>query len=771
MPFAVIRGLQMEKKMSETVTGYIDHVIFRNEDNGYTVMVLKGMEEERELTCVGTFPAITQGAAIEASGNYTTHPVYGKQFQIASYVEKMPEDALAMERYLGSGAIKGIGAALAARIVRRFGDDTMRIVEEEPERLAEIKGISEKKAMEIAEQMTEKADMRRAMIFLQKYGISLNLGAKIYQKYGQTVYGVLQENPYRLAEDISGVGFRIADEIASRIGIHTDSDYRIRSGMLYTLLQASGEGHIYLPKEELFSRASELLGVDSSYMEKHLMDMVVDRKLILKETEDGAVVYPTRYYYLELNSARMLCELNILCPEDEEMMAKRINRIEKETGTRLDEMQKQAVAAAASHGLFILTGGPGTGKTTTINAIIRYFEEEGAELRLAAPTGRAAKRMTEATGYEAQTIHRLLELNGMPEEEQEGRAVHFDRNSENPLEADVIIIDEMSMVDIALMHSLLLAVTAGTRLILVGDENQLPSVGPGNVLRDIIRSGCFPVVELKKIFRQASESDIVVNAHKINRGEQVTINNKSRDFFFLKRYDADIIIRVVIALIQEKLPRYVDAKPYEIQVLTPMRKGLLGVERLNQILQRYLNPPDEKKKEKEIGQRLFREGDKVMQVKNNYQLEWEILGRYKIPVDKGVGVFNGDTGIMTEINEFAETATVEFEDGRQAEYSFKQLEELELAYAVTIHKSQGSEYPAVILPILSGPRMLMNRNLLYTAVTRARKCVTVVGSETTFAEMIRNEKQQQRYSSLDRRIRELDESEQKESAIGEKGLS
>lgn len=770
MPFAVIRGLQMEKKMSETVTGYIDHVIFRNEDNGYTVMVLKGMEEEQELTCVGTFPAITQGAAIEASGNYTTHPVYGKQFQIASYVEKMPEDALAMERYLGSGAIKGIGAALAARIVRRFGDDTMRIVEEEPERLAEIKGISEKKAMEIAEQMTEKADMRRAMIFLQKYGISLNLGAKIYQKYGQTVYGVLQENPYRLAEDISGVGFRIADEIASRIGIHTDSDYRIRSGMLYTLLQASGEGHIYLPKEELFSRASGLLGVDPSYMEKHLMDMVVDRKLILKETEDGAVVYPTRYYYLELNSARMLCELNILCPEDEEMMEKRINRIEKETGTRLDEMQKQAVAAAASHGLFILTGGPGTGKTTTINAIIRYFEEEGAELRLAAPTGRAAKRMTEATGYEAQTIHRLLELNGMPEEEQEGRAVHFDRNSENPLEADVIIIDEMSMVDIALMHSLLLAVTAGTRLILVGDENQLPSVGPGNVLRDIIRSCCFPVVELKKIFRQASESDIVVNAHKINRGEQVTINNKSRDFFFLKRYDADIIIRVVIALIQEKLPRYVDAKPYEIQVLTPMRKGLLGVERLNQILQRYLNPPDEKKKEKEIGQRLFREGDKVMQVKNNYQLEWEILGRYRIPVDKGVGVFNGDTGIMTEINEFAETATVEFEDGRQAEYSFKQLEELELAYAVTIHKSQGSEYPAVILPILSGPRMLMNRNLLYTAVTRARKCVTVVGSETTFAEMIRNEKQQQRYSSLDRRIRELDESEQKESAIGEKGL-
>ena len=623
--------------MSETVTGYIDHVIFRNDDNGYTVMVLKGLEEEKELTCVGTFPAITQGASIEAMGNYITHPVYGKQFQISSYVEKMPEDALAMERYLGSGAIKGIGAALAARIVRRFGNDTMRIVEEEPERLAEIKGISEKKALEIAEQMTEKADMRRAMVFLQKYGISLNLGAKIYQKYGQSVYGVLQENPYRLAEDISGVGFRIADEIASRIGIHTDSDYRIRSGMLYTLLQASGEGHIYLPKEELFSRASRLLGVDVSYMEKHLMDMVVDRKLILKETEEGTVVYPTHYYYLELNSAKMLCELNILCPEDEQMMKKRISRIEKETGTELDEMQRQAMAAAAQHGLFILTGGPGTGKTTTINAIIRYFEEEGAELRLAAPTGRAAKRMTEATGYEAQTIHRLLELNGLPEGEQDGRAVHFDRNSENPLEADVIIIDEMSMVDISLMYSLLLAVTAGTRLILVGDENQLPSVGPGNVLRDIIRSGCFPVVELKKIFRQASESDIVVNAHKINRGELVTINNNSRDFFFLKRYDADIIIRVVIALIQEKLPRYVDAKPYEIQVLTPMRKGLLGVERLNQILQRYLNPPDEKKKEKEIGQRLFREGDKVMQVRTTISWNGRFLEDIRYRLTKAPG--------------------------------------------------------------------------------------------------------------------------------------
>ena len=744
--------------MNESVTGYIDHVIFRNEENGYTVMILKGVDGEEELTCVGTFPVLTMGASVELTGSYIQHPVYGKQFQVSVLTEKMPEDAMAMERYLGSGAIKGIGAALAARIVRRFGKDTLHIVEEEPERLAEVKGISEKKAREIAMQVAEKADMRKAMMFLQKYGISLNLGARIYQKYGETVYSVLQENPYRLADDISGIGFKIADEIAYRIGIHTDSDYRIRSGMMYTLLQASRDGHVYLPKEELFQKSSELLGVDSSYMEKHLMDLSVDRKLVQKEKNGEILVYPTLYYYLGLNTARMLKELDILYPEEPEMMNKQILQIEKETETVLDEMQKKAVTEAACHGLFILTGGPGTGKTTTINAIIRYFEGQGAEIRLAAPTGRAAKRMTEATGYEAQTIHRLLELSGMPEDnDQNAQAVHFERNAENPLEADVIIIDEMSMVDIQLMHSLLQAVIAGTRLILVGDENQLPSVGPGNVLHDIIQSQAFPVIELTKIFRQASESDIVVNAHKINRGEQILLNNKSRDFFFLKRYDADIIIRVVIALIQEKLPRYVEAKPFDIQVLTPMRKGLLGVERLNQILQRYLNPPDAAKKERESMHGLLREGDKVMQIRNNYQMEWEIRGRYGIPIEKGIGIFNGDTGILRTINEFAETAEVEFEDGRWAEYSFKQLEELELAYAITIHKSQGSEYPAVVIPILSGPKMLLNRNLLYTAVTRARKCVTVVGSEETLREMIRNEKQQQRYSSLDQRICEMEE--------------
>ena len=744
-----------EKHMSETVTGYIDHVIFRNEDNGYTVMVLKGTKKEEELTCVGSFPAITQGASIEATGVYIHHPVYGKQFQISSFTEKMPEDTYGIERYLGSGAIRGIGAALAARIVRKFGDDTLRIVEEEPERLAEVKGISEKKAREIAAQVSEKAEMRKVMIFLQKYGISLNLGAKIYQKYKESVYTILQENPYRLAEDISGVGFKIADEIAARVGIHADSDYRIRSGMLYTLLQASGEGHTYLPREQLFTRCARLLGVDESYMEKHLMDMVIDRKLVLKEKSGETIVYPAQYYYLELNTARMLNELNIVCPEDKELVRHRIELIEKETGTVLDEMQKRAITEAADHGLFILTGGPGTGKTTTINAIIRFFEGEGAEIRLAAPTGRAAKRMTETTGYEAQTIHRLLELNGMPEEERDGHSAKFERNAQNPLEADVIIVDEMSMVDIYLMHALLKAVTVGTRLILVGDRDQLPSVGPGSVLKDIIESECFPVVCLTHIFRQEGGSDIVLNAHKINKGEHIVMDNKSRDFFFLKREDANVIISVALTLIQKKLPSYVDADPYDIQVLTPMRKGLLGVERLNTIFQQYLNPPSPEKNEKDTGRCKFREGDKVMQTRNNYQMEWEVRGKYGIPVDKGCGVFNGDMGIIREINTYAEMVTVEFDECRFAEYSFKELEELELAYALTVHKAQGSEYPAVILPLLNGPRMLMNRNLLYTAVTRARSCVTIVGSPYAVNQMIDNKYEQIRYTSLRQRICEF----------------
>ena len=665
-----------------------------------------------------------------------------------------PEDETAMERYLGSGAIKGIGAAMAARIVRRFKGDTFRIIEEEPERLAEVKGISEKKAIEISAQMEEKKDLRQAMMFLTQYGISVPLAVKIYQQYGNRTYQVVEENPYRLADDIFGIGFKIADEIASRIGIHTDSDYRIRSGLLYVLLQATGEGHTCLPKEDLLHRASALLGVEEEQMETQLMNLCMDRKLVMKEQNGKVMVWYGQYYYMELNVAKMLHDLNLECEMEEIQIVKKLSKVEKQASITLDEMQRKAVVEAVKNGVLVITGGPGTGKTTTINAIIRYFETEDMEILLAAPTGRAAKRMTEATGWEAVTIHRLLELSGVPSDDRS--TASFERNEENPLEADVIIIDEMSMVDIFLMNALLKAVSVGTRLILVGDINQLPSVGPGCVLKDIIRAGSCPVVQLTRIFRQASQSDIIVNAHKINRGEHVTLDNKSRDFFFLQRQDPNVILRVVLALVQEKMPRYVDARPTDIQVLTPMRKGSLGVENLNEMLQRYLNPPSPEKNEKETARGRFREGDKVMQIKNNYQIEWEARNRYGIAIDKGTGIFNGDMGIVQQIDLLAETMEVLFDDYRTVTYSFQMLEELELAYAVTIHKSQGSEYPAVVIPLLTGPRMLMNRNLLYTAVTRARSCVTLVGSPETFAQMIDNASEQTRYSGLYDRIREVE---------------
>lgn len=746
----------------EKVKGYIEHIIYRNAENGYTVLNL--VSDEEEITCVGIFRAIDQGETIEAEGAYTAHPVYGEQFKIEQYQITAPDDALSMERYLGSGAIKGVGEALAARIVKRFGKDTFRIIEEEPERLAEVKGISERKAKEIAVQVYEKRDAREAMTFLQKYGISNTLAIRIYEAYGMNLYGVMKNNPYRLAEDIDGIGFRIADGIASRIGIHTDSDYRIRSGLLFTLMQAGAEGHCYLPESLLLRKAGELLELEPSLMEPQLQNLMMDKKIVIKMpgAEGGdRKIYGMTYYYAELNCAKMLHDLNIsvreedYLPSEERKILEKIEALEKELQIELDELQKKAVLESIKNGILILSGGPGTGKTTTINMIIRYFLSEEMDIFLAAPTGRAAKRMTETTGYEARTIHRLLELNGAVSGET--KSARFEKNEENPLEADVIIIDEMSMVDIFLFQSLLRAVSVGTRLILVGDVNQLPSVGPGQVLHDLLKSGNFPVVMLEKIFRQAQESDIILNAHRIHAGEDIVLDNKSRDFFFLERNDVNVIYKHMIQLILEKLPPYVGAQPYDIQVLTPMRKGKLGVETLNGILQRYLNPPSEQKKEYAGSNALFREKDKVMQVKNNYQLEWEVVSKYGIPVDKGMGVFNGDIGMILEISEYTRSMVIEYDEHRRVTYSFDQLDEIELAYAVTIHKSQGSEYPAVIMPLLSGPRMLFNRNLLYTGVTRARNCVTILGSSATLREMVDNNYENRRYTGLADRIKETGE--------------
>ena len=740
----------------ETIKGYVDHIIYQNKDNGYAVLSMN-VDDEEEI-CVGIFRGVDNGENLEITGEYVEHPSYGFQFKASSFKVVEPDDLLSMERYLGSGAIKGVGEALAKRIVKRFGKDTFRIIEEEPERLVEVKGISERIAQQITDQMIEKREIREAFLFLQKYGITNTLAVKIYEKYGMGMYGILKENPYRLAEDIQGVGFRLADEIAEKIGIHTDSDYRIRSGILYTLLQASLEGHMFLPMRVLVRRSTDLLQVPEEAIRAQIQNLHMDHKVVVKKTTDEPEVYAFSYYYAELNCARMLRELNVLMESElldseEKRIETILQRILKEQGLELDGLQKNAVLECVKHGIMILSGGPGTGKTTTINTIIRYFDEEGMDILLAAPTGRAAKRMTEATGYEARTIHRMLEINGGMED---GSRARFERNGENPLEADVVIIDEMSMVDIYLFQSLLEAVSVGTRLILVGDVDQLPSVGPGQVLQDLIESKSFPTVMLKKIYRQAGESDIVMNAHRINMGQKIALNNKSKDFFFLPRNDVQVIYKHMIQLITEKLPRYVEAQPYDIQVLTPMRKGSLGVETLNEILQRYLNPADPSKQEHMTGKRIFREGDKVMQIKNNYQLEWEIVSQYGIRIDSGSGVFNGDIGTIRRIREESSTVQVEYDEHRLVEYTFSQLDEIELAYAITIHKSQGSEYPAVLLPLLSGPKMLMNRNLLYTAVTRARKCVTILGSQEVIDGMIENENQYHRYTGLGRRILELE---------------
>lgn len=734
----------------EQLKGLVDHIIYSKPETGYTVFELT--TDTELITCVGILHAVSEGETVDLRGDYTNHPLYGRQFSFESFEIIEAADEEAIRRYLASGAVKGIGPALANRIVDEFSDDTFRVMEEEPELLAKIKGISLRKAQEIAAAVVEKQDLRKVMLFLQKYGISNNMAMKIYKEYGNTVYSVIEENPYKLAEDVDGIGFKIADEIATLAGIALDSVYRIKSGIIYCLTNGIGEGHIYLPKELLIYRAKEILNVEEEMIWLQVENLSMERKLIIKQSDDEIRVYSNNFYYMELNCARMLRDLDVIVANKEADIRKSIGNTGKTDETELEELQLEAVVNAITHGVCVITGGPGTGKTTTINRIIKYLEQTGEDFCLAAPTGRAAKRMTETTGYEASTIQRMLGLGkGVSIE----KGYYYEKNEENPLETDTIIIDEMSMVDLPLFHALLRAIMPGTRLVLVGDINQLPSVGPGSVLKDIINSGCLKVVKLEKIFRQAGKSDIVINAHKINDGIMPKLDNKSEDFFFLKRDDVNVIMKNIVQLLSEKLPKYVEASTLDIQVLTPMRKGALGVESLNPILQKYINPPSKDKKEKEGLNVLFREGDKVMQIKNNYQLEWEVQGKYGIAVEKGLGVFNGDMGIIKRIDFFSEMIEVLYEENHLVHYPFSNLDELELAYAVTIHKSQGSEYPAVILPILTGPKPLFNRNLLYTAVTRAKRCVTILGNEETIKQMVDNTDEAKRYTSLSEMIKTI----------------
>ncbi len=742
----------MDYETVKHVEGFVENIIFRNEDNGYTVFNI--IYKNEDITCVGVLGYISAGEFIVAEGNFVKHPSYYMQFTITSYEFKAPSDENSVKRYLSSGAIKGIGEKMSENIVNKFGDDTFRIMEEEPERLAEIKGISIKKAMEIAEQLNDKKELRSAMMFMQKYGISMKMANKIYSKYNSDIYKILKENPYKLADDIDGIGFKIADEIAAKVGIRADSDFRIKSGIYYCLYQAVAQGHVYLPIEELFTQVKSLLLIEMPNFDDCLIDMAIDNRVVIKKIQDKQCVYVARYYHMETGVAKLLkdCDIEYDCPDKE--IDERISQIEHLLEINLDDIQKTAVKTAVHNGLMVMTGGPGTGKTTTINAIIEYFQMEGMDIRLAAPTGRAAKRMTETCGYEAQTIHRLLEVSGKTVGELTAKT-HFERNEDNPLETDVIIVDEMSMVDISLMNSLLKAVAVGTRLILVGDTDQLPSVGAGNVLKDIIASKAFPVVKLEKIFRQAAESEIVTHAHEINKGKKVVLNKYSKDFLFIHRKTPEEIINAMYTLIKEKLPKYIGVDVGELQILTPSRKSSVGVERLNQLMQERLNPPCPSKMERKVKDTIFRENDKVIQTKNNYQLQWEKRNKNNIVYDTGSGVFNGDTGIIQKINVFSEQVLIKFDDAREVVYDFDMLEELELAYAITVHKSQGSEYPAVIIPMYSGPRLLMNKNLLYTAVTRAKKCVCLVGNEDVFHQMAENEAEQKRYSSLDIRIKEL----------------
>lgn len=761
----------------ETLKGYVSAVIYRNEENTYTVFEINCEGEIH--TCTG-FPAqISEGESCALEGEFVSHPVYGPQFRVCTYTPCAPDTEQAVFRYLASGAIPGIREATARKILQKFGTDTMKILDEQPERLSEIKGISERKAREIAASLEERRDTRNALMYLQQFALSNQQALRIWNTYGMEMYTVLKENPYRLAEDIDGIGFARADEIAHRLGVVADSEFRIRSGILYCLSVGLSQGNTWIGQDELAGRTAALLQVSADQVLLQIDNLAMDAKIRCRFRTDAAAsmpeapaehkeephtvcVYSNAAYAVEQQIARKMIDLAAAAADScsAAEIDEKILKLEQNEEIRLDDLQRDAVRAAASGSVLILSGGPGTGKTTTINAIIRYFRSELKTVLLAAPTGRAAKRMSEATGREAMTIHRLLGYRAAGQEPDSlvrtgDAALRFDKGEDNPLEADVIIIDEMSMVDIFLFHALLRAVSPGTRLILVGDAHQLPSVGPGRVLQDLMDSGAFRTIILEKIFRQAARSDIIMNAHRLLQGAPMKLDNHSRDFFFLERSDPKVIYKHTVQLVQELLPRYLNCSPGEIQVLTPMRKGLLGSVRLNEVLQGVLNPARPGRQQITAHDVTFRLGDKVMQTRNNYQMEWRVPGNFGMAVDQGTGIFNGDFGTVTGIQETAGMMEVTFDEGRVVDYPLQDLDDLELAYAITVHKSQGSEYPAVILPLLSGPPGLFYRNLLYTAITRARKCVVILGSRQCVEDMARNVSQNTRMTGLEERIHEI----------------
>ncbi len=738
--------------------GSVDSFKYINETNKFGIFnfCTSDVEEGNIVVCGNVF-GVSEGDCIEVTGNMVEHPVYGRQIKMTSYKAIQPTDTEAVIKYLASGALKGVGPKLAMRIFAAFGEKTLDILENEPERLSEVKGISIGMAQKIAEEYAEKKSVRDAMIFLQGYNISNTLAAKIYGEYGEEIYTVVKEHPYKMAEDIYGIGFKTVDEIAANVGIPKNSKERAEAGICYVLMSAMEEGHTYLPRENLLDTATEALKIEPEILEEIIVDLCISGKI--KQIKPDKI-FLKGVYNEEAYCASKLKKLKDAfveveeTEEEKELFEKDLKAIEERYAFELDESQRIAIDKGINNGIFLLTGGPGTGKTTIIKALIEFFYNTENDVVLAAPTGRAAKRMKEATGYEAKTLHRLLEAGVVSESRNKTR---FGRNETNPLDANVYIVDEMSMVDVFLFAAFLKAVPVGSRVILVGDMNQLPSVGPGNIFRDLINCGYFSTSTLEKIHRQSEGSRIIVNAHMVNNGlvPPLDKNSESRDFFFLERNDKKILVRDTADLVLNRIPAKFGANPFDIQVLSPSRKGEMGVENLNRIMQEYINPKTDGKFEITRGETVYRVGDKVMQTKNNYDIPWTIRGKNGIPIEEGTGVYNGDIGKVKYVNTFEKSITVVYDDSKEVTYVRDEIDEIETAYVTTIHKAQGSEFPAVILVLLDTPRQLLSRNLLYTGITRATKCVMILGSEQKVREMVENDNEKRRFTDFSERLKEV----------------